>query len=121
MAEKKMLGYVDGDFYYEGRRFSQSRMRADGEIVCKSYDGGPGYILSLETMVTPAEPFDKPAFKDDQRVEVTLEGDGVWLPGRIRGISSSHLIDMWIVELDEYPSDWKFKCITVPHTFIKLK
>lgn len=124
MSEKqevKMLGHVNGDFYYEGRRFSQSRMRVDGEIVCRSYDGGPGLLLSLESMVIEAEPFDKPSFKDNQRVEVTLEGNGNWLPGRIRGIASSHLIDIWIVELDDYPDDWDFRCVTVPHSYIKLR
>lgn len=65
-------------------------------------------------------PDNKIAYQEGDRVEVALSGsvDAI-VHGTIRGISSEHIIDHWIVQLDMQLPTWKFSCINVQHTFIR--
>jgi len=67
------------------------------------------------------DPKYKIEFKEGDRVTVTLDGDLTkrTYNGTIIGISTRHIIDAWIVMLDEYPEGHPFKAVTLQHTFIK--
>lgn len=68
----------------------------------------------------------KPSFKDGDFVLVDMGcygfPDGTNRNGYIVGRASEHIIDMWLVQFDEYPTEYyKFKVLSVPHTFIFCK
>jgi hypothetical protein len=62
----------------------------------------------------------KPNYEEGTRVKFDL-GD-VRGRGWIRGLASSHIVDFWIVEVDDANIDGKvypWSCITVQHTCIE--
>lgn len=67
----------------------------------------------------------KQKFKYNDRVEFDLYSFGENQPrgslirGRIVGLVSEHIIDFWIVEMDEFLPLWEFKAISVQNTFLR--
>lgn len=69
----------------------------------------------------PLHPDNKIEYKDGERVQIAFAGNPKDIHyGQIIGISSRHIIDHWIVLLDN-PSllGWNYRAITAQHTFIK--
>ena len=65
-------------------------------------------------------PDNKIAYHEGDRVEVALSGDvDRVVKATVCGIASAHIIDHWIVRLDEPIGTWEFSCISVQHTFIR--
>ena len=60
--------------------------------------------------------FNKPEFRYGERVYCDMPTCVGW--GTIVGKASSHIIDLWIVDMDNFPENWKYKSITVPHTYL---
>lgn len=59
----------------------------------------------------------KVEYEDQDRVLVTIDGnlENIY-KGKIVGCSSKHIIDCWIVELDNYDiPNYKFKVINIAH------
>ena len=68
----------------------------------------------------PLHPDNKPRFADGDRVQFTIDGDVTRLfLGTVVGISTQHVIDHWIVLLDERMPAWPYRAITVQHTFLR--
>src|ERR1019366_5850655 len=87
----------------------------DGDLLL-----GPLHTLKMSEM-SPLHPARKIEYEDGEGVMFTLDGDTTKLyTGVIKGKATSHIIDLWIVEVDK-PNDlvWPYSCITVQHTFIK--
>lgn len=47
------------------------------------------------------------------------------LQGKVVGYSSTGIVDMWIIMLDEFPNwgmvfSYPFKAVVIPHMFLKL-
>lgn len=65
-------------------------------------------------------PDNKIEYREGDRVEVALGGDVKEVVlGTIRGISSAHVLDFWIVQLDQLLPSWEYSCITAQHTFVR--
>ena len=65
----------------------------------------------------------RPIFKDGDKVKIDAScfgyTDNSILSGKIVGLAYKNAIDLWIVELNEYPhKTYPFKVLCVQHTFI---
>ena len=70
--------------------------------------------------MTVIHPDNKIHYREGDRVEFTLYGDvSKLLRGIIVGIATSHIIDQFIVRLDEMLPDWAYSCVIIQHTFIR--
>jgi hypothetical protein len=66
------------------------------------------------------DPALKIKYRDGDRVDVALAGDVTNIVrGTVRGISAQHVLDWWIIELDEPIEGWEYSCITEQHTFLR--
>jgi len=77
-------------------------------------------------MFNPLHPDNKTHYQDNDLIDVALNGDCTKIyKGRIRGLASEHIIDMWIVEIENpflYEDlKWPYSCITVQHTFLRKR
>lgn len=71
-------------------------------------------------MTDPIHPDNKIHYNEGDRVQFTIDGNVNKLyHGTIVGFATNHLIDQWIVRLDEKLPDWEYSCIIVQHTFIR--
>mgnify|MGYP003387141721 CR=1 FL=1 len=62
----------------------------------------------------------KPVYKNNERIQVALNGDTNNIKnGKIVGISSINIIDMWLVQFDSKLEHYEYDVITIPHTFIR--
>jgi hypothetical protein len=81
-------------------------------------DGGNVQIEGI-----PMHP--KKNFRYGERVELENMGNTGFSPyeglkGTIVGIATIHIVDTYIVEMDEFPNEhWEWKCITVPEGCLK--
>lgn len=62
----------------------------------------------------------KPYFREGTPVHYDV-APGVNGTGRIRGLASQHVVDIWLVERDliQDPSQYPWSTIAVPHTCLK--
>jgi hypothetical protein len=66
------------------------------------------------------DPRNKIEFHEGDRVEFTLDGNvSNLLMGTVVGISTRHLIDYWIIQLDEKLPEWEYSCVTIQHTMMR--
>jgi hypothetical protein len=68
----------------------------------------------------PLHPDNHRHWVDQERVEVAWCGnaDNVFR-GTVIGLASQHVLDFWIVLLDEKPAGWEYRAVTVQHTFMR--
>lgn len=70
--------------------------------------------------IQPAiHPDNKTVYQDQERVEFIIVADGPIYKGKIVGVANSHLIDHWMIQLDEKIPDWEFSCVSIPHPQIR--
>jgi hypothetical protein len=72
--------------------------------------------MYLEPAIHPAN---KIEYADGDRVEFLVAGGPPVYRGMIIGISSSGLLDHWIIQPDKPLPDWPYRAITLQHTFIR--
>lgn len=61
-------------------------------------------------------------YNEGDRVEFTIDGntDNI-LTGKITGLVSKHIIDVWIVTPDKPISGWQYSNIAVQSSFIRME
>lgn len=60
-------------------------------------------------------------FKNGDRVQVALAGnvDNLY-SGTIIGLASEHVVDMWIIRVDESIKNYPYEALVQQHTFLRL-
>ena len=67
-------------------------------------------------------PDNKIEYNEGDEVEIVLDGNiKNIMNATICGKASEHIIDFWIVKLDNKIHNYQYSCLSVQHTFIRPK
>ena len=74
----------------------------------------------MDRYATTLNPANKVKYGYGDLVDIAWDGDPTDIrKGKVVGLISEHIIDMWAVELFEFLENWPYKVVALQHTFLR--